>query len=221
MSAHDHEHHDGKAHDHDHAAHAANEDDDLELTELEARFIALKSILVERGVVTADEIRHRLELNDQRTPHNGARMIARAWVDPDYKQRMLADAKAAALELGLEVTEGGLVAVENTADQHNMIVCTLCSCYPRSILGEPPAFYFSRAYRSRAAREPRKVLREFGLELPEGVKVLVHDSNADVRYIVLPARPHGTEHLDEEQLTALVSRDCLVGCALPRSSATG
>jgi nitrile hydratase len=208
MSSHDN-------HDHDHP-HAANEDNDLELTEIEARFIALKSILIENGILTADNIRHRLEIADQRTAHNGARMIARAWVDSSFKQRMLADAKAAALELGLEVTEGGLIAVENTADRHNIIVCTLCSCYPRSILGEPPAFYFSRAYRSRAVREPRKVLQEFGLHLRDGVKVVVHDSNADVRYIVLPARPEGTEHLEEEQLAALVSRDCLVGCALPR-----
>jgi nitrile hydratase len=215
MSAHDHGHH--HDHDHDHAPHAANEDHDLELTEDEARFLALKSILIEKGVVTADAIRARMEVDEKAGPHHGARLIARAWADPAYRERMLKDAKAAARELGLEVTEAGLIAVENTPDRHNMIVCTLCSCYPRSILGEPPAFYFSKAYRSRAVNEPRKVLREFGLDIPESTKVVVHDSNADVRYIVLPMRPAGTDGMDEAELAKLVSRDSIVGCALPKS----
>jgi nitrile hydratase len=128
---------------------------------------------------------------------------------------MLRDGKAAARELGIEVTEADLMVIENTPQQHNLIVCTLCSCYPRSLLGEPPAWYVSKAYRSRAVREPRRVLREFGLVVPETVDVQVHDSNADLRYIVLPMRPNDTEGLSEEQLAALVSRDCLVGAALP------
>ena len=205
---------------HHHASHAAREDDDLVLSETEARFLALKSLLLAKGIVTADAIRARMELDELAGPQHGARMIAKAWTDPVYKTRLLNNAKTAALELGLEVTEGGLVAVENTPERHNLIVCTLCSCYPRSILGEPPAFYFSKAYRSRAVREPRKVLREFGLDIPEDVQVIVHDSNADVRYIVLPMRPAGTDSLDEEQLTAFITRDCLVGCALPRPPAS-
>lgn len=214
-----HDHH----HPHEHAGdapgatapHPTREDDDLELTEAEARFLALKSLLIEKRHVTAAEIQARLERNQQAGPHQAARMIARAWVDPGYKARMLADAKAAALELGLEVTEAALVAHENTPRRHNLIVCTLCSCYPRSLLGEPPAWYVSKAYRSRAVREPRQVLREFGLELPDHVEVAVHDSNADLRYIVLPMRPAGSEGLSEEELAGLVTRDCIVGAGLP------
>jgi nitrile hydratase len=142
-------------------------------------------------------------------------MIARAWVDPAFKARMLADTKAAALEMGIETTEARLVTIENTPGRHNMVVCTLCSCYPRSLLGEPPAFYVSKAYRSRAVREPRKVLREFGVEIPGHVDISVHDSNADLRYVVMPMRPAGSEGMSEDALAALISRDCVVGCALP------
>ena len=142
-------------------------------------------------------------------------MIARAWVDPDYKARMLADTKSAAAELGIEATEAALVTIENTPERHNMVVCTLCSCYPRSLLGEPPAFYVSKAYRSRAVREPRKVLREFGVDIPDAVDIAVHDSNADLRYVIMPMRPQGTEGMSEEELAALITRDSVVGCALP------
>ena len=223
----DHHHHDhahNHAHDHDHShghgrtRHPPREDDDVELTPGEAKFLALKSLLIEKGLLTADEIRQRHEVNDRGTPHQGARMIAKAWIDPAFKARMLRDGKAAAHELGIEVTEADLMVIENTPQQHNLIVCTLCSCYPRSLLGEPPAWYVSKAYRSRAVREPRKVLRELGLAVPEAVDVQVHDSNADLRYIVLPMRPAGTEGMSEEQLAALVSRDCLVGAALPGTS---
>jgi len=218
MSAdHDHDHH----HDHGHShigKHPTHEDDDVALTESEARFLALKSILIEKGVLTADEIRKRHEINDLGTPHQGARMVAKAWVDPAFKARMLKDAKKAAIELGIEVTEAELMAIENTADCHNLIVCTLCSCYPRSLLGEPPAWYVSKAYRSRAVHEPRQVLREFGLTFPDNVEVRVHDSNADLRYVVMPMRPAGTEGLGETELAALISRDCLVGAALPGRS---
>lgn len=214
----DHSHDDGHDHDHAHGhepdAHIANEDDDLELTEHEAKFLALKSMLIEQGILTADEIRARLESNELRTPHQAARMVAKAWVDPEYRARMMADAKKAALELDIPVTEAALVALENTPELHNVVVCTLCSCYPRSLLGEPPAFYVSKAYRSRTVREPRKVLREFGLDFPNATEIRVHDSNADLRYVVIPLRPAGSEGMSEEQLASLVCRDSLIGCAL-------
>jgi Nitrile hydratase, alpha chain len=210
MSDHPHDH----AHGHDHDAHLANEDDDLELTEHEAKFLALKGMLIEQGILTADEIRARLESNELRTPHQAARMVAKAWVDPDYRSRMMADAKKAAIELGIPVTEAALVALENTPQLHNVVVCTLCSCYPRSLLGEPPAFYVSKAYRSRTVREPRKVLHEFGLDFPETTEIRVHDSNADLRYVVIPLRPPGSAELSEAQLASLVCRDSLIGCAL-------
>jgi nitrile hydratase len=206
-----HHHHHGHAH----APHPVREDDDVALTPGEAKFLALKGMLIEKGVLSADDIRRRHEINDRGSPHQGARMVAKAWIDPAFKARMLKDAKAAAIELGIEVTEAELMALENTPERHNLVVCTLCSCYPRSLLGEPPAWYVSKAYRSRAVREPRKVLREFGLTFPDAVDVRVHDSNADLRYVVLPMRPAGTERMSETELAALVSRDCLVGAALP------
>jgi nitrile hydratase len=212
---HAHGHEIGHERHHSHAAHPTREDDDLALTYAEAKFLALRGMLIEKGVLTADEIRRRLEANDRGTPHQGARMVAKAWVDPSFKARMLADGKAAALELGIEVTEAELMVIENTATCHNLIVCTLCSCYPRSLLGEPPAWYVSKAYRSRAVREPRKVLREFGLDFPDSIEIRVHDSNADLRYIVLPMRPQGTDGLSEPELAKLISRDCLVGTAVP------
>ena len=165
--------------------------------------------------MTADEIRARMEFNERGSPHQAARMIARAWVDLAYKERMLTDTKAAAAELGIEATEAALVTIENTPERHNMVVCTLCSCYPRSLLGEPPAFYVSKAYRSRAVREPRKVLREFGVDIPDSVDIAVHDSNADLRYVIMPMRPAGTEGLNEDELAVLITRDSVVGCALP------
>jgi nitrile hydratase len=204
-------------HSHSHGHEHARDDDDLALTYEEAKFLALKDVLIEKGLITADAIRARMEIDARGTSHQGARMVAKAWTDASYKARMLMDAKAAAVELGIPVTEAALVALENTPRLHNMIVCTLCSCYPRSLLGEPPAWYVSKAYRSRAVREPREVLAEFGLAVPAATEVRVHDSNADLRYIVLPMRPAGTEDLNEEQLAALVTRDCLVGVALPRA----
>ena len=208
-----------ETHDRSHAHDHASSDEDLTLTYEEAKFIALKSLLIEKGLITADAIRARMEVDARGTPHQGARMVAKAWSDANYRARMLADAKAAAVELGIPVTEAALVALENTPRLHNLIVCTLCSCYPRSLLGEPPAWYVSKAYRSRAVREPRKVLEEFGLDMPDATEVRVHDSNADLRYIVLPMRPAGTEGLSEQQLADLVTRDCLVGVALPRTPA--
>jgi len=205
-------------HDHDHndaRTHSAHEDDDLTLTPGEAKFIALRAMLIEKGIITAEEIRRRLEFNDSATPHQGARMVARAWVDQEYKTRMLADGKKAAIELGIDVVEAEIMVIENTAHIHNLVVCTLCSCYPRSLLGEPPAWYVSKAYRSRAVREPRAVMKEFGLTFPIDVEVRVHDSNADLRYLILPMRPAGTQQLSENELANIVTRDCLVGMALP------
>ena len=208
------------SHDHDHDHNDAHtlptqEDNDLTLTPGEAKFIALREMLIEKGIITGEEVRKRLEFNDSATPHQGARMVARAWVDPEYKIRMLADGKKAAIELGIDVVEAEIMVIENTVNIHNLVVCTLCSCYPRSLLGEPPAWYVSKAYRSRAVREPRAVMQEFGLKFPRDVEVRVHDSNADLRYLILPMRPAGTQQLTENELANLVSRDCLVGMALP------
>jgi len=157
------------------------------------------------------------------TPERGARLVARAWVDPAFKERLLADANAAAEELGIvmasENLPADLIAVENRPDLHNVVVCTLCSCYPRLLLGLPPDWYKSRPYRSRAVREPRKVLAEFGTVLPEDTKVRVHDSNADMRYMVLPMRPDGTANMSEDELATLVTRDCMIGVTVPRAPA--
>jgi nitrile hydratase len=152
-----------------------------------------------------------------RTPERGAKVVARAWVDPEYKKRLLENGTKACEELGLDVPALKLVVVENTPQVHNVIVCTLCSCYPRMLLGIPPDWYKSRAYRSRMVREPRAVLAEFGLQLPDEVQVRVHDSTADMRYLVLPARPAGTEGWSEERLAALVTRDSMIGVSAPRS----
>lgn len=185
-----------------------------------ARIRAMEALLVEKGVLTEAEIQDRIAYMDSRTPANGARLVARAWMDPAFKQRLLSYAKSAAREIGLDPThEAELIVVENTPEVHNLIVCTLCSCYPRAVLGRPPDWYKSFAYRSRAVREPRAIMREFGFEPEEGVEVAVHDSTADARYMVLPMRPPGTEGMDEEELAALVTRDALVGVNVPLSPA--
>ena len=154
---------------------------------------------------------------DERTPALGAKVIARAWVDPAFKARLLTDAKSACAEVGVDAgTLAQIVAIENTDNVHNVVVCTLCSCYPRSILGLPPDWYKSLSYRSRVVQEPRSVLREFGLELPQSVEVRVYDSTADMRYLVIPARPPGTEDLSEAELAALITRDSMIGVAKAR-----
>ncbi len=183
---------------------------------LAARVRAMEALLVEKGVVTEAEIQDNVAYMDSRSPANGARLVARSWVDENFKARLLSDAKATAKEIGLEPDHPAeIVVVENTPEVHNLIVCTLCSCYPRSILGRPPDWYKSFEYRSRAVREPRAVMSEFGFEPPEGVKVAVHDSTADVRYMVLPMRPPGTEGMDEGELAGLVTRDALIGVGVP------
>ncbi len=180
------------------------------------RVRALADLLVEKGVLEREEIRQRIDWLVSRTPAHGARLVARAWVDPSFKERALDDARLAALELGLDPGESPqVVALENTSGVHHMVVCTLCSCYPKALLGPPPDWYKSLPYRSRAVSDPRGVLHEFGLEVHADVEVRVVDSTADVRYIVIPRRPDGTEELDEDALAAIVTRDSMIGVAEP------
>jgi nitrile hydratase len=177
---------------------------------------ALEELLVEKGVLTHEEVRARIDWLVSRTPADGARLVARAWVDEDFKLRLLADAREAALELGLDPGPSPVVvAVENTEQVHHLVVCTLCSCYPRALLGPPPAWYKSLAYRSRAVSDPRGVVREFGLELDPEVELRVLDSTADIRYLVLPRRPSGTGEMSEAELAGLVTRDSMIGVANP------
>ena len=178
---------------------------------------AIEELLVEKGVFTQAEIRRVVDITAARSPAYGAKLVARAWVDPDFKARLLADPKAAAAELGIDAaTAAKLVVVENTESVHHLVVCTLCSCYPRTLLGIPPDWYKSLSYRSRAVVDPRGVMREFGLELDEGVEARVLDSTADIRYLVLPRRPPDTDHLTEEELARLATRDSMIGVADPR-----
>ena len=181
------------------------------------RIRAIEALLVEKGVLSSEDVRSQIEYMEARSPANGARLVARAWVDPEFKARLLSDTKAAARELGIDASGPvEFVVVENTPRVHNLIVCTLCSCYPRAILGRPPDWYKSFNYRSRAVKEPRAVMREFGFEPPDGVEVLVHDSTADMRYMVLPMRPPGTQDMSEKELAELVTRDSLIGVSVPR-----
>ncbi|MEM9782060.1 MAG: nitrile hydratase subunit alpha [Pseudomonadota bacterium] len=205
------------AHDHPHDHRA---DDDAALTQWQIMEIALRELIVEKGIATESEIARQIERMDARAPHLGAAVVARAWTDPDFKARLLADGSAACREFGIEVDTLKLVVVENTDSVHNVIVCTLCSCYPRHLLGLPPDWYKSRAYRSRTVQEPRKVLAEFGLTLPDSMRVAVHDSTADMRYLVLPRRPEGTDGWDEARLAGLVGRDAMIGTAVATTPTT-
>ena len=192
------------------------DDHDDTLTHHRMLEIAVRELLIEKGILTADEVREAVERMDARGPHLGAKVVAKAWADPAFKARLLKDGSAAVEEAGVQMDQPTrLIVVENTPEIHNLVVCTLCSCYPRWLLGLPPDWYKSRSYRSRMVREPRAVLREFGLELPESTTVRVHDSTADMRYLVLPARPAETEGWGEEELAALVTRDTMVGVAVP------
>jgi nitrile hydratase len=202
--AHEHEHTHERTHTHDHA-HAERRFEMLER--------AFRELLIEAGLLTEAEVGERVEVMHARTPALGARVVARAWFDPAFKARLLADGSAAVRELGIEVGALKLVVVENTAAVHNLVVCTLCSCYPRMLLGMAPDWYKSIPYRTRAVREPRAVLAEFGLHLPQDVTVRVHDSTADMRYLVLPQRPPDSEALDEAACQALVTRDGMIGIA--------
>ena len=180
--------------------------------------VSLRELLVEKGVLSEAEIADAVEDMRQRTPERGARVVARAWADAAFRAKLLEDGTAACESIGLDVPALKLVVVENTPGVHNMIVCTLCSCYPRMLLGIPPDWYKSSNYRSRAVSEPRAVLAEFGLHLSEETLVRVHDSTADMRYMVLPMRPAGTEGWSEERLASIVTRDCMIGVAIPREN---
>ena len=212
MSEHTHDH----GHDHGHP-HPNQPDIDSEpMGYYQVMGSALGELLIEKGVITADELRAAIENVDSRTPEGGAKVVAKAWTDPDYKSRLLENGTAPVDELGIDMPATHLVVVENTETVHNVIVCTLCSCYPRMLLGLPPDWYKAHAYRSRVVREPRAVLKEFGTELPDDVEIRVHDSTADMRYLVLPRRPEGTENMTEQELVGVVSRDSMIGVTLPK-----
>jgi nitrile hydratase len=215
MDEHDHSHGHGHSHDHGH------NHDPIEVSEgaghYEVMVHAIKELLIEKGVITGEDIRKTLEFMDTRTPALGAQVVARAWADPAFKARLLADGTKAVGEMGIPMGDAELIVVENTPGVHNMVVCTLCSCYPRTVLGLPPDWYKSRNYRSRAVREPRAVLKEFGTDVPADVTVRVHDSNADMRYLVLPMRPKGTDGWSADRLAQLVTRDCMVGVTVPEA----
>lgn len=216
---HDHDHAD-HSHDHTHDpghVHPPQKDHDAgPMSAYEVLEEAVRTLLIENGVLTSDEISAQIDLMDSRTPALGAKVVARAWVDPAFKARLLADTRAALLEMDIDI--GSLAefrTIENTADTHNVVVCTLCSCYPKLLLGIPPAWYKSLAYRSRVVVDPRGVLAEFGVHLPKGTEVRVHDSTADLRYLILPRRPEGTDGWSEQQLADLITRDAMIGTAIP------
>jgi nitrile hydratase len=207
---HSHEH----GHDHDHAHPQGSE-----LTEQQARVRALETVLTEKGYIDPAALDVIIEAYETKVgPHNGARVVAKAWSDPAFKRALLEDGSKAVASLGLMNRVGDhLIAVENTPKQHNMIVCTLCSCYPWEVLGLPPVWYKSAPYRSRAVNDPRGVLADFGVALPAGTDLRVWDSTAETRFIVLPMRPPGTEGWSEDKLASLVTRDCMIGTGLPKN----
>lgn len=191
-------------HGHEHPKH--------ELSYVAKRIYAIRDLLVEKGVITEKDIQCQIEYQEARTPANGAKLVARAWTDAAFKARLIADPKAACAEMGIDATAiNEFVVLENREKVRHMVVCTLCSCYPRPILGRPPDWYKSFNYRQRSVADPRGVMREFGLELADDVEVRVHDSTADIRYIVLPLRPAGTESLNAAELEKLVTRDSMIG----------
>ncbi len=202
-------------HDHDQPQHEGMAPpDDGGAAYYEKRAAAIEKLLIEKGVLTPEDVRQQIERMDSTTPEGGARVVARAWVDPEYKALLFRDARAALAQLGIDYGDMNvLVAVANTPEVHNIVVCTLCSCYPRPLLGLPPDWYKSLEYRSRTVADPRGVLKEFGLEIGQDVEVRVHDSSADIRYLVVPQRPGGTEGWSEDQLAELVTRDSMIGVA--------
>lgn len=173
---------------------------------------ALQELLVDKGLIGAGEVRAMLEVVDAAEPSRGAALIARAWTDPAFKQRLLANGSAAIEEFGIDNYDGTqLIVIEQTPEVHNLVVCTLCSCYPRPVLGLPPDWYKSRPYRARAVRDPRGLLREFGTDVPPEVAIRVHDSNANMRYLIMPMRPAGSESMSEAELATLITRDTMIG----------
>ena len=177
--------------------------------------MAMRELLMEKGIIAGDEFRSALEWYDRASPALGAKIIARAWTEPDFKKRLMEQPNEAVAEYGVNMGHVDLYTLENTVSLHNVIVCTLCSCYPRALLGIPPDWYKSRSYRARVVREPRAVLSEFGTNLPEDVEVRVHDSTADLRYLVVPARPEGTDDWSAQALESLITRDTMIGVTLP------
>jgi nitrile hydratase len=205
---------------HDHlspSGHPYRADDDHPLTYWQQMEIAIRELLIEKGVTTAQEVNAQIDAMDARNPSHGAAVVARTWTDPAFREALLKDASAATRDMGFDIGPMKLIALENSADAHNIVVCTLCSCYPRNLLGLPPDWYKSRAYRSRTVKEPRKVLAEFGVTLPQTTKVRVHDSTADMRYVVIPMRPAGTEDWTADALAALVTRDSMIGTGLAKT----
>ena len=207
--------------DHHHGDHEHHHDHGSELSEMQLRVRALETILTEKGYVEPAALDAIIEAYETKIgPHNGARVVAKAWTDPKFKQTLLADASKAVATLGHVSRVGDhLVAVENTPTQHNMVVCTLCSCYPWEMLGLPPVWYKSAPYRSRTVKDPRGVLKDFGVTLPKNTQIRVWDSTAETRFLVLPMRPAGTDGWSEEKLTTLVTRDCMIGTGLPKNPA--
>ena len=213
MNAHGHTHNENHG-DHEHPGM----EDDVQLSERARRLLAMEELLVERGVVRRDDVQRLVDVAEARSPVDGARVVARAWVDPEYRRRLLEDPVVALAELGYPlIGSTKLTVLENTGKLHHLVVCTLCSCYPSSLLGLPPDWYKSFAYRSRAVIDPRGVMREFGLEIREDVEVRVVDSTADLRYLVLPLRPKGTDSYSEEELVPLVTRDSMIGVGVPNA----
>ncbi|MDA1237871.1 MAG: nitrile hydratase subunit alpha [Proteobacteria bacterium] len=205
--------HDG----HDHlssSGHPFRKDNDTPLTYWQLMEISVRELMITKGEFSSTEINKQIEIMDARTPANGSALVARAWSDPEFKKRLLKNGAEAARELGFDIGPMHLIAVENTEHVHNLIVCTLCSCYPRNLLGFPPDWYKTKEYRSRAVKEPRSVLEEFGLVLPAEINLRVHDSTADMRYIVLPMRPKWTHEMNENDLARLISRDSMIGTSI-------
>ncbi len=205
---HHHNHHHDHHHDHDHD-HGPHKPPSFE----EVRTMAIESLLIEKGVLSAEEIDELVQqFVTDIGPMNGAKIVAKAWLDPEFKRRLLTSGREAVDEIGYgDLLQKDLIVLENTPDVHHVVVCTLCSCYPWALLGLPPTWYKSTAYRSRVVIDPRSVLREFGLELDESTEIRVVDSNAEVRYLILPERPKGTEHMNEEELASIVTRDSMIG----------
>ena len=202
-------------HDHHHPPAQGREHESGPPSEHELLSRAMQELLEAKGVITAEQIRSRMEQFEEEFPYRGARVIAHAWTDPAFKKRLLEDGKAACAEFGIDLEADRLIAVENTPEMHNVVVCTLCSCYPRALLVMPPTWYKSENYRKRVVRDPRGVLKEFGTVLPENVTLRVHDSNADMRYVVIPMQPDSTKGWSEEALAKILTRDALVGVTLP------
>ena len=199
------------------SGHPYRKDDDTALSYWQVMEIAVRELLIEKGHITAVQLHDQINTMDARSPANGAKVIARAWCNPEFKSALLADAAQASQDMGFDIGPMHLIAVENTDSVHNVIVCTLCSCYPRNLLGLPPDWYKSRAYRSRTVIEPRKVLLEFGVDVASNVQVRVHDSTADMRYLVLPEQPIQTASLSEDELAQWVTRDSMIGVGLPQA----